>query len=205
MFLSRHLPVWVRTPDGCRGLSYIDVANYEDSSDLILVALAQNGDREALEMLLRRIYRPLRSYVASMASGADVDDLLQEVALSVVQHLHHLRHPAAFRAWTFRIATRQVFRHLKRASRLELRRADLSLALSAPAPEPAPEALEPVLLALIDQVSPASRAVLLLHYQQHLSLEETAGVLDIPLGTVKSRLAYGIAILRELIQEKGRL
>lgn len=156
-------------------------------------------------MLLRRIYRPVRSYVASMASGADVDDLLQEIALHVVQRLHQLRHPGAFRAWTFRLATRHVFRHLKRASRLEVRRADLSLALSVAAPEPVPEVLDPMLLALIAQVSPASRAVLLLHYQQHLSLEETAAVLEIPVGTVKSRLAYGISALRELIQEKGRV
>lgn len=156
-------------------------------------------------MLLRRIYRPLRSYVGSLASAADVDDLLQEIALGVVRHLQHLRHPAAFRAWTFRLATRHVFRHLKRTSRWALRRADSSLALSVAAPEPVPDTIEPALLSLIEQVSPASRAVLLLHYQQHLSLDETAAVLDIPVGTVKSRLAYGISVLRKRIEEKGRL
>lgn len=179
--------------------------NYEDSSEPILVTLAQNGDREALESLLRRVYRPLRSYIASMASSADVDDLLQETALLIVQHLDHLQHPTAFRAWVFRIATRHVFRHLKRRARWELRRADASLALDLPAREPVPETLEPALLSAIERVSPASRAVLLLHYQHHLSLAETAGVLDIPVGTVKSRLAYGISVLRQLIQEKGRV
>ena len=61
----------------------------------------------------------------------------------------------------------------------------------------------PGLLALIDRVSPASRAVLLLHYQQHLSIEETALVLDIPVGTAKSRLAYGVSVLRKLVNQKG--
>jgi RNA polymerase sigma factor (sigma-70 family) len=50
---------------------------------------------------------------------------------------------------------------------------------------------------LLDNVSPASRAVLLLHYQHDLSLEETAAVLDIPVGTAKSRLHYGVATLRK--------
>ena len=72
-----------------------------------------------------------------------------------------------------------------------------------PAPEPLPETLEPGLLAVIEQVSPASRAVLLLHYQQDLSIEETAIVLDIPVGTAKSRLAYGVSVLRKRINQKG--
>jgi RNA polymerase sigma-70 factor (ECF subfamily) len=51
-------------------------------------------------------------------------------------------------------------------------------------------------------VSPASRAVLNLHFQHDLTLAEVAVVLDIPLGTVRSRLAYGLAVLRRLLQEK---
>ena len=62
--------------------------------------------------------------------------------------------------------------------------------------------MESELLALVDRVSPASRTVLLLHYQQNLSLEETAVILDLPLGTVKSRLAYGITTLRQFLKEK---
>jgi RNA polymerase sigma-70 factor (ECF subfamily) len=56
---------------------------------------------------------------------------------------------------------------------------------------------EKAFLALLDQLSPASRAVLLLHYQHDLSLEESAAVLEIPLGTVKSRLHYGVSALRK--------
>ncbi len=45
-------------------------------------------------------------------------------------------------------------------------------------------------------VSPASRTVLILHFQEGLSLPEVAAVLELPLGTVKSRLAYGLSVLR---------
>jgi RNA polymerase sigma-70 factor (ECF subfamily) len=49
---------------------------------------------------------------------------------------------------------------------------------------------------LVDGLSPASRAVVVLFYLHELSLVETAAVLDIPLGTAKSRLAYGLESLR---------
>ena len=49
---------------------------------------------------------------------------------------------------------------------------------------------------LVAQVSPASRVVLVLHYMEDFSLPEVADVLGIPLGTVKSRLAHGLRLLR---------
>lgn len=61
----------------------------------------------------------------------------------------------------------------------------------------------PGLDVLLDRVSAASRAVLLLHYVEDLSIEETAAILDISVGTAKSRLAYGLACLRKLTNWKG--
>src|SRR5262249_29634335 len=60
----------------------------------------------------------------------------------------------------------------------------------------------PGLLALL---SPASRAVLILHYLQGMTLNEVADVLEVLPGTVKSRLAYGLAALREKIGPDGSL
>jgi RNA polymerase sigma-70 factor, ECF subfamily len=66
-----------------------------------------------------------------------------------------------------------------------------------PAPEVHPhEELLQVLLNA-DFVSPGSRAVLVLHFQEDLPLAEVAAILEIPLGTAKSRLAYGLAALRK--------
>jgi len=55
-----------------------------------------------------------------------------------------------------------------------------------------------------DALSAASRAVLVLHFEEDMTLVEVAAVLEIPLGTVKSRLASGLATLRKELQ-KGRL
>ena len=55
---------------------------------------------------------------------------------------------------------------------------------------------------LLGRVSPASRMVLVLHYLDEMPLQEVADVLGLPLGTTKSRLAYGLAALR---REAGKL
>jgi RNA polymerase sigma-70 factor (ECF subfamily) len=83
----------------------------------LLVLLAQSGDRIALEQLLHESYAPLRRYVTRLAGGALADDILQETSLQIFRKLHFLREPAVFRAWTFRIASRIAFSHLKHARR----------------------------------------------------------------------------------------
>jgi DNA-directed RNA polymerase specialized sigma24 family protein len=54
-----------------------------------------------------------------------------------------------------------------------------------------------------DIVSPASRAVLILHFQEELSLPDVAAILEIPLGTAKSRLAYGLRLIRNHLLASG--
>jgi len=57
----------------------------------------------------------------------------------------------------------------------------------------------------MDGISPASRAVLVLHFQEEMSLLAVAAILEVPLGTVKSRLAYGLKALRtQLVQNRRR-
>jgi RNA polymerase sigma-70 factor, ECF subfamily len=52
------------------------------------------------------------------------------------------------------------------------------------------------------QISPASRAVLVLHFVEGLTLPETAAALELPLGTVKSRLAYGLSTMRKQMESR---
>jgi RNA polymerase sigma-70 factor (ECF subfamily) len=168
----------------------------DDLDESVLVLLVQSGDVAAFEKLLARLYQPLRSYVFKMVGAAMADDVLQEISLRIYQQVKFLREPKAFRPWVYRIATRIAFVHLKRDKRWRKWESDREFAAFAYPPE-----FEPELLSMVDLVSPASRAILLLHYQQNLSLEETAAILDIPLGTAKSRLSYGLAALRNLMKE----
>lgn len=170
--------------------------------ELQRVLLAQCGDRAALETLLRGMAPSLRRYVASLVGPADADDVLQDSLVIVIRKLGGLDDPGAFRPWAYRIASREAFRCLKRR-RLDLVRNEDEQSLGdLPAPfVPSSELLRDLLSS--DAVSPASRAVLVLHFQEGLSLPEAAAVLDIPVGTAKSRLAYGLAALRRQMNVTG--
>jgi len=170
----------------------------------MLVLLAQSGDRAALEELLRAAYRPLRRYITHLAGADFADDILQETSLQIFRKLPHLREPSVFRPWTFRIASRIAFAQMKGARRwqpLEEAPPEQLTTFEERLGEPPDEAF----FALIERVSPASRAVLLLRYQEDLSVEETAAILEIPVGTAKSRLHYGVTTLRNYLTAERKL
>jgi RNA polymerase sigma-70 factor (ECF subfamily) len=121
-----------------------------------------------------------------------------------------LREPAVFRPWAYRIASRRAFRLLVRERRLGGRLENEASLSSVTEGEPQEAAADPELVRrlpeLVGETSPASRAVLSLHYFEEMSLQEVADVLEISLAAVKSRLAYGLSALRKKLgvcPEKG--
>jgi RNA polymerase sigma-70 factor (ECF subfamily) len=168
------------------------------------VLLAQCGDRDALEQLLRSVQPSLQRFIAGIVGGGDADDVLQDVLILVARKLSWLSEPRVFRAWAFRIASRAAFRHLRRRKRLaEEEIEDAILDDLAVPPGPSSEGLNELLNS--HALSAASRAVLVLHFREEMPLADVAAVLEIPLGTVKSRLAFGLRALRKLLNEKRSL
>ncbi len=165
------------------------------------VLRAQCGDEEALELLLRGIYPSLQRYLRGLVGTFHADDVLQDVLIVVARKLGWLAQPDLLRPWVFRIASRAGLKHLKRERRWQGDDAGLEN-LAAPAPPPPGELLAAI--STMEGISPASRAVLLLHFQEELSLPEVAAILGIPLGTVKSRLEYGLKALRTQLEHSGR-
>lgn len=166
---------------------------------------AQTGDREALEELLKAVQAPLARYVARLVGDAALaEDVLQEVFVRIYRKLRWLRDPELFRPWAYRIATREAFKALKRERRWKEQVRDEVVLDSLPAAraEAPASGLVESLPRLVAQLSPASRAVLILHYLHELPLEEVAAVLGVSTGTVKSRLSYGLAGLRRLLSEE---
>jgi RNA polymerase sigma-70 factor (ECF subfamily) len=155
---------------------------------------AQCGDREALELLLRAIQPSLHRYLCGLVGTTQADDVLQDVLIAVARKLAWLEQPELIRPWAFRIASRAGFRHLKRERRWMGDDAGLE-EVAAPDPPPTDELLGK--LGTMDGVSPASRAVLVLHFQEEMTLPTVAAILEVPLGTVKSRLAYGLNAIRK--------
>lgn len=168
------------------------------------VLRAQCHDREALERLLRSVQPPLRRYIASLVGAGDADDLLQDVLIIVSRKVYWLEQPSLFRAWAFRIASRAAFRQLKKRKRWSDATAEPAALDDLAAPEPAVH--DDTILELLDSpaLTPASRAVLVLHFREEMPLAHVAAVLEIPLGTVKSRLAFGLKTLRKELRDGAR-
>jgi len=166
------------------------------------VLQAQSGNRQALDELFRSVQEPLFRYIVTVVNDRHhAEDVLQEVFIRIYRKLRWLREPKAFRAWSYQIATREAFRYLKRERLWTDQVRDEGVLNVMPAAEPvfSPELIQQ-LPELVGDLSPASRAVIVLYYLHELSLVETAAVLDIPIGTVKSRLAYGLESLRRRLE-----
>lgn len=164
-----------------------------------LAARAQLGDRAALETLLRLLERPLLEHARAIVNDPDMaDDVLQETLLRVSRGLGSLREVDWVRAWAFRIATREAIR-AARADRDPRRETvddwnDIQV--------PAGEAVQPdddlldELPGRLEGLPRRAQLVLRMRYLQELSQQEIAEALEIPIGTVKSRIAYGLSCLR---------
>ena len=165
------------------------------------VLRAQCGDREALDLVLRSLYPSLQRYLRGLVGDFHGDDVLQDVLLVVARKLGRLEEPQLLRPWAFRIANRAGVKQLKRERRWQ--RDDAALERLAAADPPPPDELLAALPTMAG-ISPASRAVLVLHFQEELPLADVAAILEVPLGTVKSRLAYGLASLRTKLEHSRR-
>jgi RNA polymerase sigma-70 factor (ECF subfamily) len=183
------------------------MTNLEQESWWVLCA--QSGDREALNELLKAVQEPLYHYIFSLVRERHLaEDILQEVFLRIYRKLGWLREPELFRPWAYRIATHETFRRLKREQRWtdQVRDEDALKAIPAPlAREEFASELVAQLPQLVASVSPASRAVIVLYYLHEMSLDEVAAVLGIPVGTVKSRLTYGLERLRQQLRQTTTL
>lgn len=176
--------------------------------EALLVLRAQSGERGALDELLQSVQQTLFGYLLRLVGErALAEDVLQNAFVLIYRKLRWLEEPTLFRPWAYRIASREAFKALKRERRWteQVRDDEVLGALAAPPTDEGefePELIER-LPQLVARLSPASRAVLVLHYMHEMSLAEVADVLGLASGTVKSRLAYGLASLRRALAEEG--
>jgi RNA polymerase sigma-70 factor (ECF subfamily) len=150
-----------------------------------------------MERLLMSIQPSLLRFLRALVGESGADDALQETLFQIYRKLEQLTAPELFRPWAFRIARRVGLRQMKRESRWLDEPADNVELNFVPTPEPPPS--DESLQQWLDEaeISPASRVVLLLHFQEGMSLPEVSAALELPLGTVKSRLGYGLTVLRK--------
>lgn len=156
-----------------------------------------------------RLHRPrIWRLVARLAGDTDLaDDLTQEVSVRAFQAFADFRGKASASTWLYRIAINVVHRHWERRS-LQPVSLDTTEVAALPADETAgPEAaalqaeLRPVVWAALERLPEELRTTLILQIYEGLKYREIAEVLDIPIGTVKSRLNSAMQRLREELKE----
>lgn len=169
----------------------------------------RGGDLDAYAELVRR-HAPMAVRTATLlGAGPAADDVVQEALVKAYRTLGRFRDGAPFRPWLLRIVANEARNH----HRTEVRRGAREGASARLSPEvlgadPADPADDVVrrdrraaLLSAVDELSEPLRQVVTCRYLLDLDEAETAAVLGVPRGTVKSRLSRGLARLRPLVEE----
>ena len=165
----------------------------------------QLGERAAFDELIQRWHGPIWQYVRRLSDDDVAQDIVQDIWLRVLRGIGGLRDPARLRAWLFGIAHRTWIDTLRKKYAIVV--ADLDEVDQHELPDPTTaDELEHELIAMEQELSrlPAiEREALTLFYLRELSLHEIAQALDIPIGTVKSRLHRARRMLRRELIGKG--
>ncbi len=175
----------------------------EVEADLILKA--QQGDRNAFGELVRRYHREVVNLVYRMCGDVQLaEDAAQEAFVRAWLHLDSYRPLTALRNWLYRIAVNAALDMLRRERSTGEDIQSLALHDRQPGPETLLVQKERAALvqAAILSLTPTSRTVLVLREYGELSYQEIANILDVPMGTVMSRLNYARNRLRELLAEQ---
>jgi len=157
-----------------------------------LLQRANGGDPDAFGVLYRR-YREWVHRLAWRCTGNEQDalDVLQETFIYLLQKLPDLRLTASLTTFLYPVV-RHLSWNLRRRHHPE---ADEEVLLALPAPA-SPSAPRAELAAALTALSEEQREVVLLRFLDDMSLEEIAAALDVPTGTIKSRLHRALEILR---------
>lgn len=171
------------------------------AADELLVVRCQLGEADAFDALIARWHTPLWQYIRRMTGrDDDAQDALQEVWLRVIRGIARLRDGSRLRGWLFGIARRVLMDRLRRhyatpaAGDVDLE--DVMAESDALDREADLAALDAALTGL----PLAEREILTLFYLDDLSIAELAEALDIPVGTVKSRLFRARKMTRALME-----
>ena len=171
----------------------------------LLALRCRRGDREAWRELIAAWEPRLFYYVRRLVpQESDAWDVLQQTWLGAYESIKSLTDTRLLATWLYRIARNKAISHRRaRGSRA----ADLSEIIGDPAAEDEPDTLEEFENAeavhrALDELSLAHREALTLHFLQDLSLEQIANVLEVPIGTVKSRLHHAKRELRKVLERE---
>lgn len=193
---------------------------HPEADESVLIDRARSGNREAMQSLLTSVEQRVYSVCHRMLRNPDdAIEVAQDTMVKAIQNLDHFEGSAKFSTWITRIAMNQAVSRMRRLrvrqagsldqddSRADLRGGGLSLRhFLADAREQTPhervessEQIELLRLA-ISRLDESARSMLVLRDFEEMDYAEIAEVLEIPIGTVKSRLFRARLALRSLME-----
>jgi RNA polymerase sigma-70 factor, ECF subfamily len=191
----------------------------EQLIDAQLIARAQEGDRSAFDALVKRHEKKAYQYAFRLTrSQDDASDIVADAFVRVFSALKNFRGQSAFGTWLYRIITNCALDHKKKDK--SHRNVSLDAPLSPGSseterqvedPSPGPgesaetSAREAAVQGALSKMPDYQRAMLIMYHVENLAYEEIAEALDLPLGTVKSRLNRARLALRDLLSQDQEL
>ena len=161
-----------------------------------LALRARSGDRAALAALVARTQAEVWRLCRHLGGRAEADDLTQETYARALRTLPRFRGDASARTWLLLIARRAVADHVRRATRARR--------LTPAAVEPVPDHAGSVVLdARLGELDDDRRAAFVLTQVLGLSYAEAAEVCDVPVGTIRSRVARAREQLLDTLDERS--
>jgi RNA polymerase sigma-70 factor (ECF subfamily) len=176
------------------------------NGDRQLTQRIASGDRQAFVEFVdaygARVHRLVGRYVANAADG---EDLTQEIFLDLYRCCGNFRGESSLATWVYRVAMNHCLKHRGRAHPAIQLDEEPPEQAANPRDDPSQHTLRHELSGQVhralDALSPLHRDIVILHELHGLSYEECARVLDVPLGTVKSRLSNAFRRLRTALHE----
>jgi RNA polymerase sigma-70 factor (ECF subfamily) len=169
-----------------------------------IVTCARLGDRAALEQLVIHYQKKFLSHAYRLLGDTEqAGDAVQDGWIDILRGLPKLREDGAFQTWAFRIITRKCARHI---SGLQKNRVVFQTILDEPRPDHVAEdeieraADRKPLQEALAKLPAEHHAAVALFYLEDMSVAEVAVALDIPVGTVKSRLMNARKKLRATLK-----
>lgn len=178
-------------------------------SDDVLIERVKKGDQEAFNPLVERYKLPLYKVMYRMVYNRDdAEDLVEEAFIKAFRSLKKFETGRPFYAWICRIAVNNAINYLRKEKRAQVQPLEfvehrLAAKKGDPVKMTAQKVLQEKIAASMARLPEDDRTILILRVDEEFSYEEISKILNIPRGTVMSRLARARQRLREIFREMG--
>lgn len=187
--------------------------------DAVLIRQCQGGDRSAFDSLVRQYETKAFQYAYRLTHDSDeAADIVSEAFVRVYNAIGNFRGQSAFGTWLYRILTNCYLDHRKKdksrfhtslETNVQLDTGEVERQIeddsAGPDEEMERNAREEAVQAALSQMPDYQKSMLIMYHVENLSYEQIAEALDLPLGTVKSRLNRARLALRDLLSNSVEL